>query len=230
MFRTIVLSFITAVAALAAENQNPEGTWATQINGHDHGVCYITFSNNFTEVGYGISFDADGPFELLGTWDNDNNGKLVGACTMGGVAASFGGKVTPKKLLVNATSTSGRFNFNGRPAGPYDDLSGPWTATVREYNRQFFMNFTCTLSTNQPGWFDLAGTGASGQGAFTVTGAIVITPDNDCAAYVDLDYGKSTHRDVLEGKLVKNGKKLVLRGHTDNKENASIKAERIQIE
>jgi len=229
MFRTILLSFIATTACFAAGSQSPEGTWATEINGHDHGVYYVTFSNNFTEAGYGIGFDAAGPFLLAGTWNINKQNKLVGSYTQfadaGGIGATFEGKATANKLRASVMSTSGRSNIKGEPAAAYSDLTGTWTAKVKENNRQFFMNFECSLSTNLPAWFEISGTGASGQGAFTATGAILITPDNRCAAYVTYDYGSSTLTDTLVGKLVKKGKKLVLRGRTENKRPASLRAE-----
>jgi hypothetical protein len=230
MFRTILLSLITGTACFAASSQSPEGTWATQVRGHDHGVCYLTYSNNFTEAGYGITVGANGPFVMAGTWNIDKKGKLVGGFTqfvdVGSIGATFEGKATDTKLNASVKSTEGRFSLKSQPASTdYFDLSGTWTANVKEYNRQFYVDLICTPSTNLPAWFDITGKGVNGKGSYTVTGAILITPDNRCAAYTTYDYGTSTLTDTFDGKLIKNGKKIVLHGRTENKENASLRAE-----
>jgi hypothetical protein len=235
MFRTIIFALITGTAAWAANNNSPEGTWATQIVGNDHGVCYLTFATNFTETGYGISIDSDGPFQLNGYWSIDQHGQLVGGFAKSnefnnaGAGGNFQGKASKNKLVAHVNSTAGRYNFQGQPAGSIADLGGAWTATVMEAGRKFFLNFTCTLSTNTPAWFDISGTGANSLGAFTVSGAILITPDNRCAAFTTYDYGTSTRQDTLVGNLSRNGKKLVLRGHTEGGANASLRAEPVPI-
>jgi hypothetical protein len=231
MFRIIVSSFIITAASWAASSDNPDGTWATQINGNDRGVCYLTFATNSIETGYGISLDSNGSFLLGGTWSIDKKGKLTGGFTKTNDASSAGtyfvGKVSKNQLTASVFSSEGRYNFKGVPTdgATIADLSGTWTATVNEGSRKFFMSFTAALSTNLPAWYEISGTGNSSLGPFTMTGAIVITPDNRCAGYTTYNYGSSTRQDTLVGHLTKNGKKLVLRGHTENNGPANLQAE-----
>jgi hypothetical protein len=222
---------VVATASFAASSQSPEGTWGTQINGNDRGVCYLTFATNSTETGYGISLDSNGAFVLGGTWSIDKKGKLTGGFTKTNDASSAGtyfiGKVSKNNLTASVFSSEGRYNFKGvsTDGATVADLTGTWKATVNEGSRKFFMNFSAALSTNMPGWYDISGTGNSGLGPFTMTGAIVITPDNRCAGYTTYDYGSTTRQDTLVGHLTKNGKKLVLRGHTEKDGPAKLQAE-----
>lgn len=227
MFRTILFTFITATACFAAGSQSPEGTWATEIVGHDRGVCYLTFSNDFVAAGYGIAVGAGGPFQMAGTWGLNNRDQLVGALTQfvsgNNAGAKFEGSASQKNLRLRVKSTDGPFGLRGEPASDIADLTGPWTAKAKQNGRPFFVNFDAVLSTNLPAWFDISGSGANQKGSFTMTGAILITPDNRCAAYTTYDYGNSTETDSFVGKLV--NKKLVLRGRTDNKQPCSLSAE-----
>jgi len=232
MLRIILLSLITASVCLGGSSNSPVGTWATQIVGKDHGVCYLTFSNNFVIAGYGIAVDALGPFVMAGTWDLDKKGKLVGGFTQfidgGSAGANLDGKVNHNKLRAHVKSTEGPFNLKGEPADDIADLAGLWNAKVKQHGKPFFATFSAALSTNIPAWFDLTGSGVNDTGSFTLSGAIVITPDNRVAAYTVYDYGTATETDAFTGKLVKRGKKLVLRGRTENKQPASLRAERGQ--
>jgi len=229
MLRTILFSFITTAVCLGASSDSPEGTWATQIVGRDQGVCYLTFSNNLVIAGYGIAVDALGPFMMAGTWDLDKKGKLVGGFTQfidgGSAGAQLDGKVNKNKLRAHVKSTEGPFNLKGSPASEIADLNGTWNAKVKQNSKPFFVSFDAVLSTNVPAWFDLSGSGNNDTGAFTLTGGLVITPDNRVAAYTVYDYGTSTETDAFTGKLVKNGKKLVLRGRNETKQPVSLRAE-----
>jgi len=238
MLRIIFSSFITGLvclltpAAHAASSDSPVGTWATQIVGKDQGVCYLTFSDNFAIAGYGIAVDALGPFLMAGTWNLDKKGKLVGGFTQfidgGSAGANLEGKVNNNKLRANVSSTEGPFNLKGSPASDIADLNGLWNAKVKQNGKPFYVTINTSLSTNIPAWFDLTGTGVNNTGSFTLSGGLVITPDNRVAAYTVYDYGIATETNAFTGKLVKGGKKLVLRGRTDNKQPVSLRAERTQ--
>src|SRR6058998_816942 len=144
MWRSIVLSFITGATCLAANSDSPAGIWATQIVGKDHGVCYLSFSNDLSVAGYGITLDTLGPFQLAGNWNLDAHGRLVGGFAQfiegGGAGAKFHGKVNNDKLRVHVNSTEGGFNFKGEPAGDIPDLTGAWVAEVRVKQQKFFIS------------------------------------------------------------------------------------------
>lgn len=228
MWRTIVLSFITGAACLAANSDSPVGTWATEVVGHDHGICYLTYSNDFSVVGYGITLDALGPFQMDGAWSLDNRQRLVGGFTQfiegGGEGAKFHGNVHGSKMRVHVNSTGGHFSFKGEPAGAIPDLTGPWVGEVRTKGKKFFISYDATLSTNKPAWFDIAGMGTSDAGTFTVSGAILTTPDRRLAAFTDNDTGTSTETAAFVGKINKRGNKIVLKGKTDRNDGVTIHA------
>ncbi len=230
MWRFILAWIISTAVSLAASSDSPVGTWATQIVGKDHGICYLTFSNDMSVAGYGISLDALGPFNLLGNWNIDGKGRLVGGLTQfipnGGFGALYRGKAHNDKLRVHVNSTAGGFNFKGEPANDIADLTGPWNAKVKRNGKPFFVAFNAVLSTNVPAWFELSGNGNNANGSFALSGGILITPDDRVAAYTVYDYGTSVETNAFVGKLVKRGKKLVLRGRTDNNQPAMFRAER----
>lgn len=225
-----LLSFITGAVCLGANSDSPEGTWATEIVGKDHGICYLTFSNDLSVVGYGITLDALGPFQMDGSWILDNHQRLVGGFAQfiqgGGAGAKFRGKVNNNKLRVHVNSTAGSFNFNGDPASDIPDLTGPWVGEVRIKGKKFFISYDATLSTNLPAWFDIAGMGTSDAGTFRVAGAIVTTPDRRLAAYAVNDTGTSTETAAFIGKLIARGKKMVLKGRNDSNDTVVIRATR----
>ena len=229
MWRSILFLFISGAVCLGAGSGSPLGAWGIDIVGRDRGICYLTFSNNFTETGYGISIGALGPFQVAGTWDINEHQQLVGGFTQfidsGSAGAEFKGKVKNNMLSVHVRTTEGPFTMKGRPADSIADLSGAWNAKVRENGKPFFVTFTSALSSNTPAWFDLSGAGVNNNGSFTIGGAIVITPDNRVAAYTVYDYGTSTETDSFVGHLVRHGKRLALRGKTQNGQAANIRAE-----
>lgn len=228
MWRAILLSFITGAACLAANSDSPVGTWATEIVGHDHGICYLTYSNDFSVAGYGITLDALGPFTMDGAWSLDKRQRLVGGFTQfiegGGEGAKFRGNVRNGKMRVHVNSTGGRFGFKGEPANDILDMTGPWIGEVRTKGKKFFISYDATLSTNKTAWFDLAGMGTSDAGTFTLTGAILTTPKRRLAAFTDSDTGTSTETAAFVGKMNKRGNKIVLRGKTQSNDPVTIHA------
>src|SRR5439155_3874552 len=104
--------------------------------------------------------------------------------------------------------------------------TGPWRCEVRSKGKKFFVMFDATLSTNTLAWFDLAGDGTSDDGNFTLTGALLITPNNRVAAYTVAATDTSTDTASFVGKLVKKGRRLVLRGRDENHKHVSMHAER----
>jgi hypothetical protein len=229
MWRSILLSFLTGVTCLAASSDSPVGSWATQIVGRDHGICYLTFSNDTSVAGYGITLDRLGPFQMAGNWNLDEKGRLVGGFAVlddPGIGAHFRGQVNNGKLRAKVNATQGRFNFKGDPAGDIPDVGGAWRGEVTVKEKKFFVDLTATLSTNTPAWFDLTGSGTNDDGSFAVTGGLVITPDGRVAAYIVTDTGVSTDTAAFIGKLRARGKKLVLRGRDESGRNVVIRASR----
>lgn len=231
MWRTILLSLLTGTVCLAGNSDSPIGVWATQIVGKDHGVCYLTFSNDLSVTGYGISIDALGPFDVAGNWLLDGKGRLVGGFAQfiegGGAGARFKGKVNNNKMRIHVSSTSGRFNFKGEPANDIPDLTGPWVFEGRVKNQKFFADCTATLSTNVPARFDIAGMGTSGSGNFSVSGGVLVTPDGRLGAFLMSDSGTSFETAAFVGKVISRGRKLVLRGRNDENDPVSIRGRRL---
>ncbi len=233
MRRSILRSFITnavcllATASHAANSDSPEGTWATEIVGRDHGICYLTFSNDFSVAGYGISIDALGPFDVVGGWDFDRKGRIVGGIAEiidgNSHGAKIRGKANNNKLRLHA---GGGVNLKGDPAGSISDLTGAWVSEVRTGGKKFFVTYDATLSTNTPAWFDLTGQGVNDGRTFTVSGALLIAPSRRVAGYTIDDYGTSTKTASFVGKINSRGQKLRLRGRTDSNNPITIHGER----
>ncbi len=232
MRRSILWSFITSAVCLlapashAANSDSPEGTWATEIVGRDHGICYLTFSNDVSVAGYGISIDARGPFDVVGIWGFDKKGRITGAIDeiIDGKhdISEVRGKVNNNKLRLHA----GGVNLKGDPAGSISDLTGAWVGEVRTRGKRFFVTYDAMLSTNTPAWFDLTGQGVNDGGTFTVSGALLIAPNRRVAGYTIDDYGTSTKAASFIGKINSRGQKLILRGRTDSNDPITIHGER----
>ena len=56
---------------------SPVGTWQVDILGSKKGTLMMTFSNNFTVTGYGITRRQFGFITLAGTWHFDDKGDVL---------------------------------------------------------------------------------------------------------------------------------------------------------
>src|SRR5882724_646818 len=127
-FRLYILSFfflfaLTCSVGLAQVAATPVGTWEIAIartgsSAKETGTAFVTFSNNNTFAGYGITTLTFSVFALSGTWDVDASGKLVGNYTedLNGTfinGSVIGKATTGKKLQLNIVASNGTFKLNG---------------------------------------------------------------------------------------------------------------------
>lgn len=194
-------------AVLRGQPLSPVGSWQVTILGTDKGTAMMTFSNDFTVSGYGITRRQLGFFTLAGTWRFNKKGDVVVAYvqTLDNVGTGFtftahllrAGKFRAKGVSTN----HGRFHFTGEQPQDLPDLSGPWTAVVHRSGKTLIEQYTITPATNFPAVFDITGQGLSDTASFTLTGAIIATSHNQLNASIDRTFTTVTQRSSLSGTL-----------------------------
>jgi hypothetical protein len=204
-------------------NISPVGTWQVSVLGSDRGIIMMTFSNNFTVSGYGITRKDFGLFTLAGTWGFNNKGDVVVSYveTANGVGSGF--TLTARMLSADrfrgkAMSPSGSYRCNGEQPESLPDLSGTWNGTVERKGKNLNETFTAaTLSSNSPAVFDISGQGLSGTGSYTLSGTIIVSSENKVNAVIDRTFGTDTRHSSLSGvfKPGHSGDQIRLQG-TDN--------------
>jgi hypothetical protein len=219
--------------ASAGSAASPVGTWQTSIKGTDPGVAYLTFSNDFSFVGYGFSRRSFGMFGFVGTWGNNSAGQVVAGFTQdfidGSEAGSFKAKVSgnSKKLSARAKGSIGRLRLLGAPESePIADISGDWTSRVTVEGRHHFESYTLAASTNLAGVFDVSGTGLDDTGSFTISGAMIVNSRNQVAGFTANDYGAVEVTNSVMGRVVRKGRRLALKGHQSTGGDVKIQAEK----
>lgn len=231
----LVLGMATALAVASqshAQGSSPEGTWQFTIEGSDRGVAYLTFSNDFSVTGYGITRDALGAFDVGGTWGLDEKDNVVVGYTFfipgGNQAGSIEGKIVGTGAFQGQSeTTAGPLKFRAPAPAPAPDLAGTWVGELKAGGTKILETFTLTVNTNLPGWFDLTGAGVSEAGSFSVTGAVLVTSDNRAAATTINFFGDGTMESAFAGKLVKKGNKLVFTGKNTDRKAVQLRAERM---
>ncbi len=219
--------------AVAGGASSPVGSWQTSIKGTDSGVAYLTFSNDFSFVGYGYSRRSFGMFGMNGTWGSNSSGDIVAGFTQdfidGSEAGSFNAKVSGnnKKLSAVAKGTAGRLHLLGTPGdSSIADLSGNWTSRVTVEGHRHMESYSLVASTNTAGVFDLTGSGIDESGSFTISGALIVNSRNQAAGFTANDYGTSVVTNSVSGNVSKKGQRLALRGHQSTGKDVKIQAEK----
>jgi len=106
--------------------------------------------------------------DISGTWSYDNNGKVVGSffapivsgddTNVSSFAVSFVGKVVPgKHLTLTASSSTGKFVYQGKPFVDLGDFSGPWIGRKFVGEQTFLEFFNLTLIL--PNLYQMVGAG-----------------------------------------------------------------------
>jgi hypothetical protein len=223
-----------AIAAGPAADPSPLGTWQVTMQGTDRGVAYLTFSNNFTLTGYGISRDAPGWFEMAGTWDFDRNGKIVGGFTQfidtGSRAGLLAGRILGAgRFSANVKTTDGPQRWSAPPRNkPAPDLTGNWVGQTLTEGTKVLQQFQLVVSTHSPGLFALDGIGINNQGTFALAGALLVTSDRRVAGVLTEAQNTNDNRDVvLYGRITRTGRRLKLTGRNDNNQNVRFRADRL---
>jgi hypothetical protein len=178
----------------AQTSHSPVGIWEVTISGrnHEQGIAFLTFSNDFTMGGYGMSFQSFGMFTIAGAWDLDARGSLVGSYTeqLGGQSfdGSFIGKATNgKRLIGKGVGSNGAFTLRGIPAAMTWDLTGNWIARVTE-RKVTVPEFISLTPSVFPSVFDFSGSGAGPSGAFLVSGTAIISSKGKLVVFGETDF------------------------------------------
>jgi hypothetical protein len=213
-------------AAPAANTNTLIGSWETQLTGPSLGrsTCFLAFSNDFTWTGYGIGLKSFGPITLAGTWGVDAKDRIIGAFTLFSDKGDRAGTLkkvtaTHNHLRGRAVATHGFLQFKGTTLATLPDVSGSnWVGEVHTQGNTSFQSYTFTASTNMPGWFDITGSGLGQGGAYTVSGALVVTSDRRANGYLVSDFGSinTTSTWSFTGKFVPSFERAVFRGRQDN--------------
>ncbi|MGD0016804.1 MAG: hypothetical protein ABSC38_04720 [Verrucomicrobiia bacterium] len=189
-FLAVILCSATIFPAArsgGAQTNTVLGTWRVAITGHDKGIAYLTFTNDFTMTGWGIKLKSSGIFTMAGTWDIDNNSQVMCSYTeeSAGVPALgfFVGRVKGRNhLLVKANTTNGQFSFKSDNGIILPDLHGTtWIGEVKKSDIGYFETLTIATSTNELGMFILSGSGTGPGGINTVSGELLV--DSQWQAY-----------------------------------------------
>lgn len=208
-------------AIVRGQTLSPVGTWEVVILGADKGTSMMTFSNDLSVTGYGITRKQFGLFTLSGTWAYSATGEVVVAYVQtlngAGTAVSFKALLLRNgKFRAKGTGPSGsHFHFKGDQPSDLPDLSGSWTAAGKRRGKSLNELYTITASTNFPAVFDVTGMGLSDAGSFTLDGAFIATSHNELNASIDRISGVVTQRSSLFGKVKPSKPEMQLQGIDD---------------
>ncbi|MCG3147466.1 MAG: hypothetical protein PCFJNLEI_00906 [Verrucomicrobiae bacterium] len=207
-------------------------TWQSTIIGQDRGIIFLTFVDDLTLTGYGISLNFLGPFTTSGTWGEGAKESVLGGFTSfsdrGNQAGLLEGSVRGNGgFFAKVTTSGGPQKFKAPAPAAIADLSGSWTGSSQLQGKKSLLSFVLTPSTNNlPGWFDLTGTGIGETGSFTLTGAVLMTSDRNAAAYTVSNFGTSTTQAAFIGKVGPKANKWTFKGKDEDNKNILFKAER----
>ena len=210
---------------------SPVGTWEVSIVGSDRGTSIMTFSNDLTVTGCGITRDQFGFFALAGTWSLDAHGGVIVSYVLSTNSVGSGGASFTARLLH-----SGRFRgkghsshgnlllFKGEQPSSLPGLTGSWTAVVKRRTKTLHETYTITASTNFPAVFDVTGGGLSDTGSFTLSGTIIAMRNNTLNASIDRTFGVDTQHSSLAGRVNAKDFEIQLKGFDDTGAYLRIKA------
>lgn len=220
--------------AHAQTTNSPVGIWETTWLGSDRGLSYLTFSNDFTVAGYGISLKSFGTFTVAGTWAYDSRARVVAGYTQlidGDNAAGSLIATVPagKKIRARAIASNGKFKLKGEMPVDYPDVTGAWVAEITQGGNHSFQTYTIAPSPGMPAMFDITGEGIGNGGTFTVTGAIIVSKRNRANAFLVSDFGTlGTSAASVTGKVFDKSGRMVLVGRDDSRKKILIRAEQQQ--
>jgi hypothetical protein len=230
----LILGTAAGVLPVATTNaaESTGAPWQCTIVGRDRGVQFLTFWEDFTLTGYGISLNFVGPFTSAGTWAEGAKDSVIGSFTSysdrGNQAAIFDARVRPTGgLLAKVTVLNGTQKYKAPAPAAIADLSGVWSGSFRAQGKKPLLAFTLTASTNNmPGWFDLSGTGIGETGSFTLSGAVLVTSDRNAAGYTISNFGTGTTQAAFVGKVGPKANKWTLRGKDENNKTVTFQAQK----
>jgi len=222
-FLICALILSACVSRPARADTSPVGTWQVSTLGSQKGVLMMTFSNDNSVTGYGITRKEFGFITLAGTWGFDSKGDVEAAYvqTVNGAGTAY--RLTARMLSSggfrgHATSSSGGYTCKGEQPESLPSLTGLWNAELKRKGQPLAEVFTATLSSNYPAVFDITGTGLSGEtDSFTLSGEIIVSSENKVNAIIARTFGTDTQHSSLSGvfKSKHSGDQMRLQGSDD---------------
>jgi len=199
---------------------SPVGTWQVSILGSEKGIVMMTFSNNSTVSGYGITRKQFGFITLAGNWSFNGEGDVVAAYiqTLNGVGSAFtltAHMLSSGRFRAKATSSSGGYRCNGEQPQSFPDLSGSWNGAVKRKGKALNESFVATASSNYPAVFDVAGQGLSDTASFTLSGTIIVSSHDAVNASLNRTFGTDTQHSSLSGVFKSSQSKIQMSGKDD---------------
>ena len=225
-------AWVVQPAISRGQTLSPVGTWEVTILGSDRGTSMMTFSNDLTLTGYGITQKRFGFFTLAGNWSLDSNGNVIVSYVqsingVGSGGASFTTRLSRSgRFRAKGSDNTGKtLRFKGQQPSSFPDLSGSWTAVGKRRSRALLETYNIAASTNFPAVFDVTGNGQSGDtGSFTLSGAIITTSNNKLNASIDRTFGVDTQRSSLAGIFKPRNSDMQLKGDDDTNAHLALKA------
>lgn len=148
----------------------------------DTGTAFITFSNDSSFAGYGLSTHSAGMFTLSGTWAVGASGKVTGTFSESPLSdsGSITGKANTKEVLLSLAGSDGTYKLNGKPVstGDLPDFSGSWDIILRAPHTNIVSSISVTSTNGYPGLFEIAGPGLSGEAIETTKGGLTMYIDS----------------------------------------------------
>jgi hypothetical protein len=199
---------------------SPVGAWQVNVLGSEKGVLMMTFSNNFTVSGYGITRRQFGFITLTGNWSTNSKGDVVAAYiqTVNGVGSAYtltARMLSSGRFRGKATGHGGGYQCTGEQPQSFFDLSGSWNAAVKRNGKTLNESFTAVASSNYPAVFDVTGQGLSDTASYTLSGAVIISSHDAVDASLNRTFGTDTQHSSLSGVYKSSRSEMRLQGSDD---------------
>ena len=201
---------------------SPVGTWQVNVLGSEKGILMMTFSNNFTVTGYGITRKQFGFITLAGNWSFNSKGDVVAAYvqTVNGVGTAYTSH-RPHAVLRSVPGqrppATAAAVIDARESNPRvsPDLSGSWNAAVKRKGKPLNESFIATALTNYPAVFDVTGQGLSDTTSFTLSGTYIVSSEDNVDATMIRTFGTDIKHSSLSGVFKPTRSKMRLQGKDD---------------
>jgi hypothetical protein len=190
----------------------PLGTWEVALDDIDVGDAFMTFADDGSLTGYGMSVGSFGLLEIAGEWTVTDDGQIAGTLTMtvGDDVVLEGTVVVTRgedgRIVMRIQNADGEIMLDGIRATTVANLSGTWDAELTMPGAVCAEAFDLTVSEQHPGVFRLDGAGTTSDRVYTVTGAVLINSANRLAAFtVRIAGDDAPHESVFIGTVSDDG-------------------------
>jgi hypothetical protein len=203
----------------------------------DVGDAFMTFADDGSLTGYGMSVGSFGLLEIAGEWTVTDDGQIAGTLTMtvGDDVVLEGTVVVTRgddgRIVMRIHNADGEIMLDGIRANAVPDLSGMWNAEVTLPGATCVETFDLTVSEQHPGVFRLDGAGTSDERVYTVTGAVLVNSANRLAAFtVRLAGDDAPHESVFIGVVSEDGTTIEATGIDRKGAELTLRAVRVPME